>query len=45
MNSYTYCIYFPDIKEIIEGKLGKIKKVLGDRSDLFIILSKNIRKN
>lgn len=45
MKSYTYYIYFPDIKEKIEDKLGKIKKVLGDRCDLFIILSKNIRKN
>lgn len=45
MKSYTYYIYFPDIKESIGGKLGKIKKILGDRSDLFIILSKNIRKN
>lgn len=45
MKSYTYCIYFPGIKEITGGELGKIKKVLGDSSDLFISLSKNIRKN
>lgn len=44
MKSYKY-IYFLDIKEITEGKLRKIKKVLGYRRDLFIILSKNFREN